>query len=169
MYVYVCVCVCVCVCGTGGNELEGTFEGDSYNLHAVWDSAMIDKHVSDDFNGTVLCCAVLCCHCAVVCAVLCCHCAGVRCGAVRTLVCRVRTRVHPTPHCCTASSHRSASQRIASHRISSQLSSSRVCCIHPAAVVTYGRDLLFCLMIRYLLCTCVYIYVRVHLRLCVLR
>jgi len=35
----------------GGNDITGTFEGDDYNLHAVWDNAIIEKRMSDDFNG----------------------------------------------------------------------------------------------------------------------
>jgi len=35
----------------GGNTIKGTFEGDKYNLHAIWDSAMIEKHINDDFDG----------------------------------------------------------------------------------------------------------------------
>jgi len=35
----------------GGNKIEGTFEGKKDNLHAVWDTAIITKRMSDDFDG----------------------------------------------------------------------------------------------------------------------
>jgi hypothetical protein len=34
----------------GGNTITGTFEDSDWNLHAIWDTAIIDKRVSDDFN-----------------------------------------------------------------------------------------------------------------------
>lgn len=36
----------------GGNTITGTFEGQSYNLHAVWDEGIILKRMSDDFGGS---------------------------------------------------------------------------------------------------------------------
>jgi len=35
----------------GGNTIEGTFEGDSVNLHSIWDTSIITKRMADDFNG----------------------------------------------------------------------------------------------------------------------
>jgi len=35
----------------GGNDYQGTFEGTSTNLHAIWDTLMIVKRVNSDFLG----------------------------------------------------------------------------------------------------------------------
>jgi hypothetical protein len=36
----------------GGNTIEGTFEGQSTNLHVVWDTHMIVKRITDDYRGS---------------------------------------------------------------------------------------------------------------------
>ena len=36
----------------GGNTLEGTFEGEHFNLHQVWDEAIIGAQLKKTFNST---------------------------------------------------------------------------------------------------------------------
>jgi hypothetical protein len=35
----------------GGNTIEVTFEGDDWNLHSIWDTALISKDIEVDFDG----------------------------------------------------------------------------------------------------------------------
>jgi len=35
----------------GGNSIHGTFEGETTNLHAVWDEKIIQTRVNNDYNG----------------------------------------------------------------------------------------------------------------------
>jgi len=36
----------------GGNSITGTFMGQQYNLHSLWDSGILNKRISDDFGGS---------------------------------------------------------------------------------------------------------------------
>jgi hypothetical protein len=36
----------------GGNDIDGTFDGDDWNLHAIWDSAIIQDRLGDYNNDT---------------------------------------------------------------------------------------------------------------------
>jgi hypothetical protein len=35
----------------GGNDIEGTYYDSKYNLHEVWDYAILDTRIKDDFNN----------------------------------------------------------------------------------------------------------------------
>ncbi len=36
----------------GGNSISGSFFGSSVNLHALWDSSIIDQRMKQDFGGS---------------------------------------------------------------------------------------------------------------------
>jgi len=36
----------------GGNTIEGTYYGDDYNLHSIWDTALINTRIQTDFGGS---------------------------------------------------------------------------------------------------------------------
>jgi hypothetical protein len=35
----------------GGNSIKGTYESSQWNLHAIWDDAIIQTRIDNDFNG----------------------------------------------------------------------------------------------------------------------
>jgi len=35
----------------GGNDIKGTYESSDWNLHAIWDDALISTRIDNDYNG----------------------------------------------------------------------------------------------------------------------